>query len=253
MTLIQEEFFDELDKSGRLPRTIELKTVVPDENALLDPKTTFKLFKQGLTESAKIVEQQNAKSTDKTGVNKGVNEGSESTRLATPLNEKGVKEGNKSTHPTAPVSEKVENADYQAQISNIAEKIYYLDSPNEVLEALVKSGDASEEVQAKRIKTMQKFADENSQIFAEVLFMQEKGDSNAGFLLDNLEEIDQIFKSKRTSSQYCRAQVVIKLITSDNYSKFLEISKNNDLKGDNFIGQLQYDLTSHQDRKQNLH
>ena len=54
---VQQEFFDELEKSGKLPKTITLQTVVPDKNALVEPQATFNLFKQGLTEGAKSLAQ----------------------------------------------------------------------------------------------------------------------------------------------------------------------------------------------------
>ncbi len=57
MSEIQQEFFDELEKSGKLPKTITLQTVVPDKNALIEPQATFNLFKQGLTEGAKSLAQ----------------------------------------------------------------------------------------------------------------------------------------------------------------------------------------------------
>jgi len=40
----QKQFFDTLDQKGILPKEIELKTMVPDQNALLNPNDTLNLF-----------------------------------------------------------------------------------------------------------------------------------------------------------------------------------------------------------------
>lgn len=46
-----EMFFISLEEKGTLPKEIELRTIVPDENALLEPSSTLKLFLEGETVS----------------------------------------------------------------------------------------------------------------------------------------------------------------------------------------------------------
>ena len=43
------KFFDQKAKTGELPKTITLKTVVPDENALILPNDTFEIFKSRMS------------------------------------------------------------------------------------------------------------------------------------------------------------------------------------------------------------
>ncbi len=49
-----ENYFIKLEKEGILPPEIELKSIVPDENALINPEMTLKLFLQGKTVSQSI-------------------------------------------------------------------------------------------------------------------------------------------------------------------------------------------------------
>ncbi len=46
-----EQFFVEQEQNGTLPKEIELKTIYPDENALISPALTLQLFLQGKTAS----------------------------------------------------------------------------------------------------------------------------------------------------------------------------------------------------------
>ena len=39
-----EKYFNELDESGLLPKTISLRTIIPDENALMYPNETLQAF-----------------------------------------------------------------------------------------------------------------------------------------------------------------------------------------------------------------
>lgn len=100
----------------------------------------------------------------------------------------------------------------------------------------MKGTEKNPELLERRIEILKKFNHDTLGLLQDLMFLEFTGNENTSFLLDNLEEIKNIFERKQISkkSMFASPKNILSKITQKNYKTFLECAKKEEFTGDDF-------------------